>query len=40
MALGDAIREHYAAIGVVAAEWSFFEATVDRYAILLAQIPL
>jgi hypothetical protein len=32
----DPVREHFAAIGVVAAEWANFEATVDYEAITLA----
>jgi hypothetical protein len=38
MARGDPVREHYAAIGVVAAEWSELEWLIDEYCFEIAGI--
>jgi hypothetical protein len=40
MALGDPVREHYSAIGVVASEWADLESLVDFCAIKLADAPI
>lgn len=38
MAVGDPVREHFSAIGVVASEWAEFEAFVDFCSIQLGNL--